>query len=66
MRFCGINSGVESLPSKQLVIGSNPIFRSYSGIAQLVEQQTLNLRVLGSIPSATVAKYNNGSDALLD
>ena len=27
--FCGCNSGVESLPSKQLVAGSNPVTRLY-------------------------------------
>jgi len=34
-------------------IGSNPIYATFGTIAQLVEQQTENLRVPGSIPGGT-------------
>ena len=47
----GCSSVVELLPSKQKVVGSNPITRfPYAPLAQLAEQDTLNVKVIGSIP----------------
>ena len=54
-QIIGVQSS-EKVPSNAPKQGSIPCHAQqyFSGIAQLVEQQTLNLRVLGSIPSSTV------------
>ena len=50
--FAEVAQLVEPLPSKQIVAGSIPVFRSNASLAQLGERLTRNKQVIGSIPIA--------------
>ena len=50
---------------KTFYVGSNPTLDSNVGIAQLVEQQTVNLWVVGSSPTTNATKIKFIKDLIL-